>query len=401
MTVADLIDTDQGCWNIEAARAVLTEADIDLLLQLPLSKRLPRDELFWWPTKDGSYTVKSGYWLGRRGSVSNANHETDEDTQSLWRMIWRMNIPPKLAHFTWRVCVGILAVQKNLFSRHCCMSPSCNFCEEEECSNHALFQCEWAKRVWEDYGYGDIIEATGELFCRERVEWILTNLEEEGKWRFLAVAWAIWTIRNQRIFEETPPPPELVLTGFVKMVTDYRLYATRVLSFTRNDNGAGGNSWSAPDVGRVKINTDAYLTGSGEVGLGVVARDANGRVLWTGSKRVRAGWDVAIAEAQAAIFGLEVAQARNETSIILESDALNLVNAIRTKLLTRTPLGLGVDDICYLLSSFPSYVVSHVKRGGNTVAHAVARLCETVGSAFVLSADFPQAISALAEIDLI
>ncbi|XP_074274060.1 uncharacterized protein LOC141597492 [Silene latifolia] len=185
------------------------------------------------------------------------------------------------------------------------------------------------------------------------------------------------------------------------MVSEYRVYAQRVLGDSARGLSRTANSWSPPASGAIKINTDAYVPGNGVVGLGAVARDENGCIRWIGSRSVRARWDVGVAEAQAAIFGLEIAQEKGETAPMLECDALSLINALKGGASFRSAVGICVDDINYLRNCFPNSSVSHVKRGGNAVAHLVARLCETVGDTIVMVSDFPHAISAIAELDLI
>ncbi|XP_074302863.1 uncharacterized protein LOC141636938 [Silene latifolia] len=334
--------------------------------------------------------------------ASDSNNEAEDERSALWRLIWKLKVPPKLIHFTWRMCVNILAVKKSLYSKHCCPSPRCSFCaEEEEDIDHAIFYCEWARKWWEESGFGELInEAVGETWP-DRVGWVLKHLEEDERGRFLTIAWAIWTVRNQSLFEESPPLPDFVFTGFTKMVADYRAYANSELYKSRLVSDVGGNSWTPPRAGTFKINTDAHLMGNGEVGLGAVARDMAGTIIWVGSKRVLAEWEVEVAEARAAIFGLEVALARGMANITLESDALNLVKAVKNPEIARTPFGLCVEDLRISLNLFSSSNVSHVKRGGNTVAHFIARMCETEGDEIVLGSDFPQAIMALADLDLI
>ncbi|XP_074265957.1 uncharacterized protein LOC141588412 [Silene latifolia] len=237
--------------------------------------------------------------------------------------------------------------------------------------------------------------------CRDRILEMLQTLEKREHGRFLAMAWAIWKIRNQRLFEEAPPPEHVVISSLIRMVVDYQSYADHVITRPRCVAEVGSNGWSPPMMGTIKINTDAYMAEDGSVGLGAVARDGNGTLLWLGCRRVRAEWDVEVAEAQATIFGLCLARERDLSNIAFESDALRLIMAVKRKECERTPFGLCVDDVRSLLNSFEMNVCSHVKRGGNTVAHCVARICETVGEERVFISDFPQGVISLAEIDLI
>ncbi|XP_074288445.1 uncharacterized protein LOC141613600 [Silene latifolia] len=205
---------------------------------------------------------------------------------------------------------------------------------------------------------------------------ILQQVEVGKRGRFLAMMWAIWTIRNQRLFEEAPPPAEVVCSGLVKMVAEYQGYANRVISKPTTVMEVGRCSWVPPSAGFIKINVDAHVAGSGVVGLGVVARDEAGSVVGMGCRRVEAEWDVEVAEARAASFGLEVANRLGFSNIILEGDALNVVLAVKNESVARSPFGLCVNDVIVNLRLFPSSFFSHVKRGGNTVAHCIARMTE-------------------------
>ncbi|XP_074300083.1 uncharacterized protein LOC141631292 [Silene latifolia] len=306
MRVADLIDTDRACWNMEAVRAVLTDADARLVTKLPLSSRLPHDE-----------------------------------------------------------------------------------------------RCALTRTHWDGSGFWEVIEAAPNGSCMERMVWILQQLGEGERGRFLAMMWSIWTIRNQRLFEEAPPPAAAVCSGIVKMVVEYQGYADRVFGKKIVVTEVGGCSWTPPAAGFIKLNVDGHVAGCGVVGLGVVARDMAGRVVGMGCRRVEADWDVEVAEARAASFGLEVANRLGFSNIILESDALKVVLAVKNEAVARSPFGLCVIDVLFSLRSFPSSKFIHVKRGGNTMAHCIARMTEFEGSELILVTDFPQVVITLAELDLI
>lgn len=67
MLVAELIDHENSCWNINALSNCFDPTTVNAILSLPLSNRWPVDNLFWWRNMNGIYSVKSGYWLGMLG----------------------------------------------------------------------------------------------------------------------------------------------------------------------------------------------------------------------------------------------------------------------------------------------------------------------------------------------
>lgn len=106
----------------------------------------------------------------------------------------------------------------------------------------------------------------------------------------------------------------------------------------------------------------------------MVIRGANGEVLLAAVRRMQAHGFAALPEAAAAKFGLLLARNYGFPRVEVETDALNLSKAIYSKKMGWSPLNLLVEDIWLVGNNIDSFYVSHVKRGGNTVAHLVARI---------------------------
>lgn len=65
-TVSKLIDPVNKCWNNTLVKEMFNAVDVNSILSIPISQRLPNDDLIWNFTKNGSYSVKSGYWVKRK-----------------------------------------------------------------------------------------------------------------------------------------------------------------------------------------------------------------------------------------------------------------------------------------------------------------------------------------------
>ncbi|XP_074318791.1 uncharacterized protein LOC141655620 [Silene latifolia] len=195
--------------------------------------------------------------------------------------------------------------------------------------------------------------------------------------------------------------PEVTVLGFMRLVQEYNGYMQRVGGANCPRQEIGEVQWLKPDVGVIKINTDAVVLEDGSVGLGVVARDCHGGVLLVASKRVRAAWDVDVAESKAMAYGLELAYNNGFTQVVIESGALNVVRAVSKRVEVRSPLSLCIQEVQVLASNPICRGFCHIKRNGNTVAHLCARLCENIGDEQVYVTDFPEAVQVVADIDLI
>lgn len=68
LRVSDLIDGD-GRWDDNILTSLFMIQNANLIREIPLSARKPCDLQYWWPTRDGMYFTKSGYWLGRLGHL--------------------------------------------------------------------------------------------------------------------------------------------------------------------------------------------------------------------------------------------------------------------------------------------------------------------------------------------
>ena len=129
-------------------------------------------------------------------------------------------------------------------------------------------------------------------------------------------------------------------------------------------------------------------------------RDAHGTVPLTGARRFMANWSVHITEAAAAMFAIELAQRLGYGDIYLEGDSLTVLNAISKKEAGSTYFHTLLDHTLALISCFPSFKCSFVRRHGNTVAHMIAR--QDTGNAMekICMAPFPLTLQTLVDLDL-
>ncbi|KAL2906077.1 Mitogen-activated protein kinase kinase 9 [Bienertia sinuspersici] len=102
------------------------------------------------------------------------------------------------------------------------------------------------------------------------------------------------------------------------------------------------------------------------------------------------------AEAEAARFGVLLARRLGFSKIVLEIDALNVAQAIKTEATGSAPIFLIYEDIKLYKQMFEDFSCNHVKRSGNAIAHLIARWnCDDCNE-YVRVCSFPQSILTLA-----
>ncbi|KAL9232423.1 hypothetical protein vseg_007537 [Gypsophila vaccaria] len=291
----------------------------------------------------------------------------------------------------------------NLHYRHIRDSPLCLLCQDsEETIVHALFDCATTRQVWSQVDPSMLAWVNLSTHFADILKELRASLNHEEFGTTLARIWAMWTIRNNMVFEEDHIQPSTVVVRFVRMISDYAKCMELSDKEETKITVPSSSAWSCPNEGFMKLNTDAVLFREGIVDLGGVIHDANGEIKTTMVRRVKARWeDPVMAEAVAILFGVQKANELMLTMLEVETENLVLVGRLTNRIVEQSPLSLVVEDILDCVRSFEVVSFSHVRRGGNAVAHWVARSEPPNGVDFVCTGSFTQSVNTLVELDLI
>lgn len=108
----------------------------------------------WHYTSNGSFSVKSVYWLAKRSNLLRQSWERGESSSgapldSFWKTLWSLPIPNKVKMFLWRCSHNVIAVLYNMNRKGIDISPYCPRCKtSDETLEHLLFQCKFSRAVW-------------------------------------------------------------------------------------------------------------------------------------------------------------------------------------------------------------------------------------------------------------
>ena len=120
-------------------------------------------------------------------------------------------------------------------------------------------------------------------------------------------------------------------------------------------------SWAAPPPKIYKINVDGATSVGGLCSVGVVICDCRGTVLVARSKVMAGSYKAKTIEALAVEEGVLLARERGRHKIILETDSLIVVQAIKTKS-SHGEARIVIQGVLVLLESFRSWKLQHLKR---------------------------------------
>ncbi|KAF7134747.1 hypothetical protein RHSIM_Rhsim08G0124600 [Rhododendron simsii] len=98
--VVDLIDSDTKSWKVSLIRETFNQDDADAIPSIPISYTSQRDRKIWHPSPNGTFSVKSAYYLAKESSSSHRNLQEGQTSSSsvlptVWKKLWGLSIHPK------------------------------------------------------------------------------------------------------------------------------------------------------------------------------------------------------------------------------------------------------------------------------------------------------------------
>lgn len=255
------------------------------------------------------------------------------------------------------------------------MDISCPMCDlDVEHLLHVFFDCPFARLCWHyagcDYDMSNVEFAPDWLIQK------LASANNDEMMTICRVLWGIWFFRNKKVWENKVVNHFTAMDWSLKCFSDWRAAkASRATVQSANSSSVPRNNhkWQAPEAGGFKLNVDAsFYAGSESFSIGMVIRDHTGSFLGGQVARYPNVNTVFEAEAMAIAEALSWLMTLPYQGVIVESDSLLSVQAIRCCHVNSLEVGHVLDRCHSLLCSRPDLSVSFVKRQSNKLAHEMA-----------------------------
>ncbi|KAK9010639.1 hypothetical protein V6N11_043517 [Hibiscus sabdariffa] len=187
---------------------------------------------------------------------------------------------------------------------------------------------------------------------------------------FVVSIWGIWTYRNNKIHNQ-------MSQSVMDLVRFIKSYIGELTSIADNDASlcpASRMHWIPPLGDTIKVNFDACFSSRYRTSFsGVVARNNGGYIMAAGTIPHLFVPSPEVAEAYACIDALMLARDAGFNSVIIEGDALTVINKANCREADRSVLRSLMKQIHSMRAFFASLTFSHVVRTCNAVAHLLAR----------------------------
>ena len=325
------IDPITRTWNEELVDGLFVPEDAELIKKIPLSRNAAEDNLYWSYSPSRNYLCKSGYrFLKEEVELLSNPLAPPIYEKRVWKEIWQIQAPPKIKNFLWRAYRNALPTKQALMQRKIVEDPMCERCKQAvEDMLHTLRSCPKLDVVWADQGTWGFRYEIGFTGVKELLLWMI----EEGKSLELLAytAWNVWNQRNKvqlnlqgSLLHQFA---ELTREKLVQYRANLQCSKVQVVS-----NKNGGNRWRASLVGFVKENFDgAIFDNSSMSGVGVVIRDTNGAVLASCAEKIGHAYKADETEALVALKALTFAHELGFQNVVLEGDALGLIQVLKSQ----------------------------------------------------------------------
>ncbi|KAK6163315.1 hypothetical protein DH2020_000179 [Rehmannia glutinosa] len=380
LKVKDLMVPYSNQWNVDLIRRTFDAEDANLILGIPLPRCDREDQLIWHFTRNGKYSVKTGYHLAKRyyylkteelrgGGSSGLNDKLS------WLFIWSSNIPEKIKITVWRLATNSLPLRQNLARKKIITDTTCPLCDgDEETAIHRVIDCDFARQCW---ALSNLPHSAWKHRDRD-VEMWLRNLHQNldyNQWRFAQVIlWYMWQQRNlKNVGDRFSNPLDVIRLSNMYLQT----IDSQCLNNMGQSQQPSDHNWQPPGFHSIKINFDASVSTSKSCGgLGIIARDHTGSCLGWKRIRIHGNLHPTTAEAMAAREAVYFAKEKGWRNIVVEGDCLAVITGIpdaEDKYSVESPI---YQDIRDRLEEFESFELKYVRRHVNSLAHKIATFCD-------------------------
>ncbi|XP_060964479.1 uncharacterized protein LOC133033585 [Cannabis sativa] len=238
---------------------------------------------------------------------------------------------------------------------------------------HLLVSCPFAWSCWEFSGLTTVGRESSTLLSW--LEASATRVDNEALCKIVMICWAIWSARNDLIWQQRVRTVQDVVV-FASSRLDQYIKAQgwgNIPLLSPLKEGDGLERWIKPNSG-IKLNVDAAtFDRDSKHGFGCVVRDNNGELLSVIASFKNGKVSPELAEIMGIREALSWLKSNNYTRAVIESDSLVCVEAIRSAERFASGFGLVVEECKKMFKSLSNVSLFFVKRSANCAAYFIAR----------------------------
>jgi ribonuclease HI len=252
--------------------------------------------------------------------------------------------------------------------------PSCASYEENEW--HCFFGCGAVKEIWEQSSIWNHVRPyiDNAIGIVQMLFQMLEELETTTCCHIAMLLWAVWWKRNQACWQGKTPTSYTVIRRAHEHYEDWTKARKTQQNISSNSPNVEDITWTKPPLNMIKCNVDAACYNElNRYGIAACVRDSQGRFIKAYTRWFEGKPDISEAEALGVLEALRWLQREQMTNVQLETDCLQVIQALHSKTRNNTEFGVVINLCRTLLNSNVNCQASHVRRQANRVAHSLAQ----------------------------
>ena len=363
--------------------------DLPVHIRFAIGQNIPcssyrQAALVWKLTQDGTFSTSSA-----RNLVRKIKPETP-----LFEHIWSPYIAPTVSIFWWKILHGWLPVDTVIQRKGIVLASKCQCCRSVESLEHVLLHSPVVHKAWLWFSNMLLVPCLPQHSLSQRLVAWRSSSDKVKKGHIrglipLLIAWFAWKARN-----ESKHRNKKISSHSIIVLTLRQLHLIHS-SFKIPDKVWKGDAslahmlglqihrvalkplllvyWHKPPVNWMKVNTNAAVHSlSSRAAVAGVLRCSNGRVINISQKFLgrRNSFE---AELEAIHSGILICRQMGYTKIIVESDALSVIQMLNSaRPLTHWRLLITYQHILSLKLEL-DIIFQHIHREGNSVVDLLAK----------------------------
>ena len=215
INVHSLMRENEREWDEEILRDIFNNRDVQLIQNIPLPVVERKDSWMWVYEDTGNFTVKSCY----RKIIG--EHNTSDAV--FWRKIWTLDVPGKIVFFIRRTCRLCLPTAQALITKRVEIESRCSWCRMgNEDALHVLFECFFAKSVWELLGLSNWVQVFQDESIIDIFKRLFTTGTKEQYVLVAVICWSLWNRRNKWVWDKVDMSVFGTKNAALNLLADWR-----------------------------------------------------------------------------------------------------------------------------------------------------------------------------------
>ncbi|XP_073121019.1 uncharacterized protein [Henckelia pumila] len=261
------------------------------------------------------------------------------------------------------------------------------------------------KWMWEEEKLGEYSVKSGYKTLMNADWWnhLANNCELNKIGLAATILWCVWKNKNDVVWNGRCKLATVIFQSAFNIHSQWLMVKQVGAQPSSSTSQIGFRRWKKPPENVLKCNVDAAVIDNySHFGYGCVLRNTYGVVIAATHGRLQGHLNAMLAEALSIREALSWLKSLGFSHIIVESDALLVIEALNNSSESDSSiLGLIVDDCKILAGDFSSCQFVFVYRSANQIAHALARKAISMSGLLGRATSSPTFISSVILQDLV